>query len=83
MQTNYVYRPSIYQPYVSMYPGTASSILNRCMTNEIRNRLMDSGKPIKVVAYELGFANQSFFGKYVKAHLGMTASQFRESRCYR
>ena len=62
---------------------TASSIINRCLTNEIRNRLMDSDKPIQAIAYELGFANQSFFGKYVKAHLGMTASQFRESRCYR
>lgn len=62
---------------------TASSIINRYLTNEIRNRLMDSDKPIQAIAYELGFANQSFFGKYVKAHLGMTASQFRESRCYR
>lgn len=62
---------------------TASSIINRCLTNEIRNQLMDSDKPIQAIAYELGFANQSFFGKYVKAHLGMTASQFRESRCYR
>lgn len=61
---------------------TASSIINRCLTNEIRNRLMDLDKPIQAIAYELGFANQSFFGKYVKAHLGMTASQFRESRCY-
>lgn len=62
---------------------TASSIINRYLTNEIRNRLMDFGKPIQTIAYELGFANQSFFGKYVKAHLGMTASQFRESKCYR
>lgn len=62
---------------------TASSIINRCLTNEIRNRLMDSDKPIQAIAYELGFANQSFFGKYVKTHLGMTASQFRESRYYR
>lgn len=62
---------------------TASSIINRCLTNEIRNRLMDSDKPIQEIADELGFANQSFFGKYVKAHLGMTASQFRKSRCYR
>ena len=62
---------------------TASTIINRCLTNEIRNRLIDSDKPIQTIAYELGFANQSFFGKYVKAHLGMTASQFRESRGYR
>lgn len=62
---------------------TASSIINRCLTNEIRNRLMDSDKPIQAIAYELGFASQSFFGKYVKVHLGMTASQFRESRYYR
>ena len=62
---------------------TATAIINRCLTNEIRNLLMDSDKPIQAIAYELGFANQSFFGKYVKAHLGMTASQLRENKCSR
>lgn len=76
--------PQIFIYYSKHVTGeTASSIINRCLTNEIRNRLMDSDKPIQEIADELGFANQSFFGKYVKAHLGMTASQFRKSRCYR
>ena len=57
---------------------TASSIINRYMINEIRNRLADTHKSIKTIGYELGFANQSVFGKYVKTHLGMTPSQYRE-----
>lgn len=57
---------------------TASSIINRFMINEIRNRLADTHKSIKTIGYELGFANQSVFGKYVKTHLGMTPSQYRE-----
>lgn len=59
----------------------ANDIVNRCLTNEIRNRVMDT-KPGQAIAYEFGFANQSFFGKYVKAHSGMTVSQFRKNRCY-
>lgn len=62
---------------------TACALINKHLIAEIRNRLMDAAKPIQAIAYELGFANPSFFGKYVKAHLGMTASQFRENRCYR
>lgn len=61
---------------------TASTLINRFLMNEIRHQLKIQSKPIQSIAYELGFANQSFFGKFVKAHLGMTASQFRESRCY-
>lgn len=59
---------------------TASAFINRYLMDEIRNQLKNHSKPIQTIADELGFANQSFFGKYVKAHLGMTASQFRESR---
>lgn len=62
---------------------TASTLINRFLMNEIRNQLKNQSKPIQAIAYELGFVNQSFFGKFVKAHLGMTASQFRESRCHR
>lgn len=62
---------------------TAYALINKCLMTEIRNQLTDVAKPIQSIADELGFANQSFFGKFVKAHLGMSASQFRESRCYR
>lgn len=61
---------------------TASTLINRCLMAEILNQLRNRTKPIQTIADELGFANQSFFGKYVKAHLGMTASQFRENRCF-
>lgn len=61
---------------------TASTLVNRCLMAEIQNQLRNRAKPIQTIADELGFANLSFFGKYVKAHLGMTASQFRENRCF-
>lgn len=60
---------------------TALTLINRCLVAEIRHQLRNPAKPIKEIAYELSFSNQSFFGKFVKAHLGMTASQFRRSMC--
>lgn len=59
---------------------TATSLINRRLVDEIWVLLRNRQKPIKAIAYELGFANQSFFGKFVKAHLGVTASQFRRDR---
>lgn len=60
----------------------ATTIITRCLMNEIKNRLKTTNEPIQAIAYDLGFANQSFFGKYVKARLGMTPVQYRESGCY-
>lgn len=46
--------------------------------SKIRDSLMYSQKSIKEIANELGFDNLSFFGKYVKKHLGQSPSQVRK-----
>ena len=35
-------------------------------------------KSVKEISNELDFPNSSFFGKYVKKHLGMSPKNYRE-----
>ena len=42
-----------------------------------KTMLKHSSKSIKEIALELDFPNMSFFGKYVKAHLGESPSRYR------
>ncbi len=44
----------------------------------IRYELQHSVKTIKEIADDFDFPNQSFFGKYVKKHTGMTPQELRE-----
>ena len=41
-------------------------------------QLRHSSKSIKEIALDLDFPNLSFFGKYVKAHLGLSPTQYRK-----
>lgn len=41
----------------------------------LKNTKMD----IKEITHELNFANQSFFGKFFKKHVGMSPSEYRNS----
>lgn len=56
---------------------TANEWIRERMLEEIRYYLKQTDMPMKQVAARLGFANPSFFGKYVKEHFGMTPLQFR------
>lgn len=56
---------------------TAYEWIREHMIEEIRYYLKQTDMPMKQIADELGFANPSFFGKYVKDHLGMTPLQYR------
>ena len=47
-------------------------------TNVIAQRLTQSGKSIKEIAAELDFPNPSFFGHYVKEHLGLSPKEYRD-----
>lgn len=58
---------------------TANEWLREHMLEEIRYYLKQTDYPIKQIANKLGFANPSFFGKYVKEHFGMTPMQFRQN----
>lgn len=54
-------------------------LINESVMEHIKYRLKRSDKSIKEIAEEFNFPNQSFFGKYVKAHLGMTPAGYRNS----
>lgn len=58
---------------------TASELITQYMVKDILYLLRNSQKSIKEIANELNFPNLSFFGKYVKQHLGMSPKQYRES----
>lgn len=58
---------------------TASEIINQCVTKDITKLLRDPNRSIKEVAFELGFPNLSFFGKFVKRRLGLSPKDYRKS----
>ena len=53
---------------------TPSTLINEYTMEHIKYQLRNSDKSIKEIAEEFNFPNQSFFGKYVKAHLGVSPS---------
>lgn len=57
---------------------TASDIINQYVLNDVEILLRQSNKSIKEVANELDFPNLSFFGKYVKRHLGKSPREYRD-----
>lgn len=58
---------------------TASDLITQYMVKDIQYLLKKSKKSIKEISNELDFPNLSFFGKYVKQHLGMSSKQYREA----
>ncbi len=56
---------------------TAGQWIREHILEEIRYYLKQTDMPMKQIADRLGFTNPSFFGKYVKEHLGMTPMQYR------
>ena len=58
---------------------TANQWIQERMLEEIRFYLKQTDLSIKQVSDKLDFPNPSFFGKYVKEHLGMTPGELRDS----
>lgn len=56
---------------------TAGDIIDEFVVKDIVRLLKYSDKSIKEIALELDFPNISFFGKYVKAHLGVSPKAYR------
>ena len=54
--------------------------INETAVEHIKYRLKRSEKSIKEIAEEFNFPNQSFFGKYVKAHLGTSPANYRNRK---
>lgn len=58
---------------------TASHWIDEFVVLEARHLLLNTDKTIKEIAQQLGFPNLSFFGKYIKAQLGTSPTNFRMS----
>lgn len=61
----------------SVVGRTASTLISDAVVREIKRQLKYSDKSIKEIALAMDFPNLSFFGKYVKAHLGVTPTEYR------
>lgn len=59
---------------------TANIIIKNKLIDECCSLLMNYDKSIKTIAFDLGFATQSAFGKYFKTITGMSPMQFRTYR---
>lgn len=58
---------------------TALDWINEYAIQHIKFELKHSTQSMKEIAEKFDFPNQSFFGKYVKAHLGMSPARYRNS----
>ena len=61
---------------------TASELIALNTIGHIKQLLLYSTLSIKEIALQLGFENLSFFGKYVKKHLGQSPNNFRKLNGY-
>lgn len=61
---------------------TASELISQSVVNRIKQLLLYSDLTIKEIATEMNFDNLSFFGKYVKKHLGHSPNTFRRINGY-
>lgn len=59
---------------------TATDLINQYVLKDIILLLKMPGKSIKEIYNELEFPNLSFFGRYVKKHLGMSPKHYREQK---
>lgn len=57
---------------------TAGEWITEQQLEDIRYYLLQTDMSIKQVSHLLDFPNTSFFGRYVKAHFGMTPGQIRQ-----
>lgn len=81
--TYYAGQLSITPKYLTMLcqqysDKTASEWIIQYTLDDIRYYLADLDYSIKEISVHLGFANMSHFGSYVRKHLGMSPSEYRE-----
>lgn len=61
---------------------TAGELITINTVGHVKQLLLYSSLSIKEVATQLGFENLSFFGKYVKKHLGESPNNYRKTHNY-
>lgn len=57
---------------------TANDLIQGLVVEDITRYLKNTTLSVKEIASELGFPNISFFGKYVKAHFGVSPNEYRK-----
>lgn len=57
---------------------TAYDWITECVVEDIKHELLYTDHSIKEISNILHFPNMSFFGKYVKQHLGVSPTDFRK-----
>ncbi len=66
----------------SLSGRTASEIITSNTVSRVRQQLLYSDRTIKEIAAYMGFDNLSFFGKFVKKHLGASPNNYRRNNHY-
>ena len=61
---------------------TARELIAQSVMSEIKQLLLYSDLSVKEISARMGFDNLSFFGKYVKKHLGVSPNTFRRLNNY-
>ncbi|UTW65436.1 helix-turn-helix domain-containing protein [bacterium SCSIO 12643] len=61
------------------YNVSTKAVIDERRTLEIKRMLRGTNKPVKEIAYELGFDEPTNMIKYFKKHVGMTPNGFRKS----
>ena len=75
------YTPKHFSKVIKQACGRAPlDLINETAIEHIKYRLKHSDKSIKEIAEEFNFPNQSFFGKYVKGHLGTSPIRYRSTK---
>ena len=75
------YTPKHFSKVIKQACGrTPLDLINETTVEHIKYRLKRSEKSIKEIAEEFNFPNQSFFGKYVEAHLGTSPANYRNRK---
>lgn len=59
---------------------SASDWIDVLVTTEIMHQIHFTNRSIQQISYDLGFPNQSFFGKYFKAQVGCSPKVYRYRR---
>lgn len=62
--------------------NTASDLIAMNMVRRIKQLLLYSDLSIKEISTRMEFTNLSFFGKYVKKHLGQSPNAYRDANGY-
>ena len=78
----YASRMQVSPKYLSMLiknaSGKPASVwIDEFVIREAKNLLKFSGMNIQEIAYQLNFANQSFFGQYFKKHTGYSPKKYK------